>query len=208
MFNVCPKCGEYRVDKMILADENIAICPVCGFRQPFIRLPLFIITGASGTGKSTVCLELAAQAKDVVVIESDILWSEEFNKLENDYRNFRELCLRVSKNISQAGKPVVLCGSAIPSQFEATDEVRYFQNIHYLALVCDAKTLEKRLKERPTWRKSGTDENIGTHIAFNQWFVDNAAKTVPQIDLIDTSNINLDQTVERAKAWIDKKVSL
>ncbi|MBN1922962.1 MAG: hypothetical protein JW892_17070 [Anaerolineae bacterium] len=58
MFNTCPKCGAYRADKIIDPDRAIAICPECGHRHPFLRLPLLIVSGASGAGKSTISLTL------------------------------------------------------------------------------------------------------------------------------------------------------
>jgi len=60
MFNVCPQCGAYSVEKNIEpgATTTVAICPTCGYAQSFLQLPLFIITGASGAGKTTICREL------------------------------------------------------------------------------------------------------------------------------------------------------
>ena len=198
MFNVCPNCGEYRADKAIVPEGVYAICPDCCFRYKFIRLPLFILTGASGVGKSTVCLELAARMKDVVVMESDILWRAEFNQPETDYREYRETWLRVCKNISQAGKPVVLCGVGLPSQFEQCIERRYFSELHYLALICDDQILPSRL----TWRGSLKDEYIKEQVAFNRWLVNNAQNTEPPMTLLDTSEITVDETVEKVERWI------
>ena len=158
MFNVCPNCGEYRADKIILPEGPYAACPNCGYQHKFLLLPLFVLTGASGTGKTTTCLALAAQSKDFVVMESDILWRDELNLSDNDYREYREMWLRVCKNISQAGKSVILCGAGVPEQFERCVERRYFSTIHYLALVCTDETLAERLRSRPAWRPAGTDE--------------------------------------------------
>jgi energy-coupling factor transporter ATP-binding protein EcfA2 len=60
MFNICPACGEYSVEKVIEQDgpEAVAVCPSCHHAAPFLRLPLFVVTGASGAGKSTVCQQL------------------------------------------------------------------------------------------------------------------------------------------------------
>jgi len=44
--------------------------PMHTFQQP-----LFIITGPSGAGKTTVCLELVSLMNECVVMESDILWA-------------------------------------------------------------------------------------------------------------------------------------
>ncbi|MDR3615517.1 MAG: hypothetical protein P4L53_18300 [Candidatus Obscuribacterales bacterium] len=74
MFNVCPKCGEYSDEKLISSDGGFAICQTCKHEHPFLRLPLLIITGASGTGKSTVALKLVAEQSAVICLDRDILW--------------------------------------------------------------------------------------------------------------------------------------
>jgi broad-specificity NMP kinase len=169
-----------------------------------MRLPLFVLTGASGVGKTTTCVALAAEAEDVVVMESDILWRAEFNQPATDYRNYRETWLRVCKNISQAGKPVVLCGAGIPSQFEQCIERRYFSDIHYLALVCEDEVLASRLRNRPAWRGSSKDEYIDEHVAFNRWLKNNAVNTQPPMTLLDTSDITVNESVAGVKEWISR----
>mgnify|MGYP001241908415 CR=1 FL=1 len=58
MFNVCHACGLYRADKHIeavgepgLAD---AICPECGHRHRFRRLPLLVLSGAVTIATATL----------------------------------------------------------------------------------------------------------------------------------------------------------
>jgi gluconate kinase len=202
MFNVCPKCGADRADKEIVPEGAYAVCPKCRFPQKFIRLPLFILTGASGVGKSTVCLELAAKMKDVVVLESDILWRAEYDQPETQYREYRETWLRVCKNISQAGKPVVLCGVGLPAQFEQCVERRYFSELHYLALICDDQIFASRLRNRPTRHGPRKDEYVEGQVAFNRWLRNNAQSTEPPMTLLDTSGITVDETVEKVEQWI------
>src|SRR5215211_7367132 len=200
MFNVCPRCAVERADKAI--EGVYAICPNCGFRHRFVRLPLFILTGASGVGKSTVCLELAAKTNDVVVMDSDILWRVEFDQPETNYREYRETWLRICKNISQGGRPVVLGGVGEPSQFEQCVERRYFSELHYLALVCDADSLESRLRSRPATRGSHNDRCINEQVVFNGWLLENAPQTEPRMTLLDTSEFTVEETVANVERWI------
>jgi DNA-directed RNA polymerase subunit RPC12/RpoP len=79
MWNVCWQCGAYRADKIIDSAGSVAMCPECGHRHPFRRLPLLLVSGASGTGKSTVCQALLGQVPEVILLDSDILWRPEFN---------------------------------------------------------------------------------------------------------------------------------
>jgi broad-specificity NMP kinase len=202
MFNVCPQCGEYNADKIIVPEGPYAVCPSCEYQHKFIRLPLFVLTGASGVGKTTTCLSLVTTAKDFVVMESDILWRDEFNQPETNYRDYRETWLRVCKNISQAGRSVILCGVGVPEQFEHCVERRYFSDIHYLALVCTDEVLAARLRSRPAWRGTAGDEQLKKQIAFNRWLKDHAQSTQPPMALLDTSELTVAESVEAVMRWV------
>ena len=207
MFNVCPRCGEYSVEKTIDPAGPFAICPFCQYAHPFLQQPLFILTGPSGAGKSTVCLALVPLLReDCVVMESDILWGAFSGSPENDYSQYRNLWLRVAKNIGQAGKPVVLCGTAIPEQFETCPERRYFSTLYYLAIVCADELLKERLQQRPQWRKSGTDSGVREMIRFNRWLKANAATTNPPMTLYDNSNQSIQETTSYVARWIREKL--
>ncbi|MEZ4519804.1 MAG: rRNA adenine N-6-methyltransferase family protein [Chloroflexota bacterium] len=52
IFNTCYNCGQYHADKAIDPDGPFAVCPECGYRHPFRQLPLLLVGGASGAGKS------------------------------------------------------------------------------------------------------------------------------------------------------------
>lgn len=206
MFNVCPGCGEYSDNKEVIPIPPVAICRHCQYGSPFVMLPLFLVTGASGSGKTTAALKLARQMNDVVVLDQDILWDDRFNKPEDNYYEFRNQWLRMAKNIHLSGRPVVLFGSGIPEQYETVNERRYFEKLHYLALYCTPDVLERRLKARPHWRKSGTPENLQQMSEFNQWLKDNADKTNPQMTILDTSEIEIADTVTGIQNWISEKL--
>lgn len=205
MLNVCFQCGLYRADKIIDKAGSYAICPECDFKHPFLRLPLLIVSGASGTGKTAVCNHLTGHIPQAVLLDSDILWRAEFNQPKNNHRDYFETWLRVCKNISQSGRPVVLFGAGIgvPENLEGCIERRYFSTMHYLALTCDNETLTKRLQQRPAWRGTKDQAYIDEHIHFNQWFLDyNENKVQPLVTLLDTSQLSLEETTESVKTWI------
>jgi adenylate kinase family enzyme len=206
--NVCFQCGMYHADKLIDPTGPFAICPECGYKHLFQQLPLLIVSGASGTGKTTVCQHLLGQVTQAVLLDSDILWRSEFNTPDTNYRDFFELWLRVCKNISQSGRLVVLFGAGVgvPENIEHCIERRYFSKIRYLALVCSDETLSKRLQERPVWRGTREPAFVKESIRFNHWFKEYDGQ--PIIKLVDNTNELLEETAMRVTSWIDESAKL
>ena len=206
MFNVCPRCGEYSVEKSIDTSGPYAVCPHCHHAHPFLMQPLFLIGGASGTGKTTVCLSLISMLKECVVLEKDILWGMVKMSPKETYSIWSNLWLRIAKNIGQAGRPVVLCGTAFPEQFEDCPERRYFSTLYYLTLVCDDDLLVERLKRRPEWRQTHTPEVLEDMLQFNGWLKANAHVTRPPMTLYNTSHKDIDETVAFIAKWIRQRL--
>lgn len=204
--NVCFQCGIYHADKTIDLSGPYAICPECGYKHLFQRLPLLIVSGASGTGKTTICQRLTGKVTKAVLLDSDILWRPEFNTPETNYREYFELWLRLCKNIAQSGRPVVLFGAGIgvPDNLENCVERRYFSTVHYLALVCSDDLLTERLQQRPAWRGTRDVGYIEEQVRFNRWFKEYDVQ--PFINLINTTNSSLEATASQVETWIDERV--
>jgi broad-specificity NMP kinase len=161
---------------------------------PTRRNNLFIITGASCIGKTTACEILFINEKEYIVMESDLLWSNVYNTPEDNYRIYRELWMRLCSNISQIGLPVVLCGCAIPEQYEMCDARKYFSKVIYIAIVAEKNELIKRMK----YGRSVSDENwINSSVQFNEWLKNNATKTTPNIILVDNTHMSSDETAKK-----------
>lgn len=208
MMNICLQCGIYHADKIIDPSGPFEICPECGYKHQFQQLPLLIISGASGAGKSTIChhLLILRRVNQAVILDCDILWRPEFNTPNTNYRDFFETWLRVCKNISQSGRPVVLFGAGlgVPENIENCIERRYFSKIYYLALVCSDETLSERLQQRPAWRGTHGLNYIEEHIQFNRWFKEYNSQ--PFIQLVDTTNATLEETASQVEVWIDENI--
>lgn len=204
MHNFCRNCGKHRPDRIISENGKYMICPNCNEKLPLNLMPLFIITGASGVGKSTLSIDLASNSNDCIVMESDILWMDIFNTPEDNYRAYKELWLRMCKNISYGGKPVVLCGCTSPEDYERCVERRYFSEIHYIACVCDDSELERRLRSG----RNVSDENwIKSSLSFNKWLKDNAENTEPKMTLLDTSTITVKEASDFVDKWIKERLT-
>jgi broad-specificity NMP kinase len=194
MLRVCDNCGEW-IDEIIVSAEPAVVCPFCGRHRPFLRLPLFQVTGASGSGKSVVCSYLPAVLKECVVLDQDILLSG--LPWEQHRRNW----LRVAMNIHQGERSVVFVATQLPEHYERLPERAWFSDIHYLTLVCDAQSIAERLRGRSPWREV-TDQGIEEMQAFNQWLRENAGSTSPPMALLDTTESDPSETVIAVAHWV------
>jgi hypothetical protein len=212
MFDVCPDCGAYSPAKSVVPDERdpagmaaFAICPRCNHRFRFLRMPLFLVSGPSGAGKTTVGEALTALLPECVVLDADVLWRKEFDTPDDGYLGFYSTWMRLAKNIQQGGRPVVLCGTALPSHFEGQAQRRYFGQLHFLALVCkDERVLRERLEKRPEWRYIGADREsfIKRTLSFNSWLLENAGRTQPPMTLVDASSSSKEEVVHQVREWV------
>ena len=206
MFNVCPQCGQYSDEKAIDPQGPFAVCPFCHHAHRFVQLPLFVVTGASGAGKTTIGLNLARTFDRCVTMDSDMLWGAVPWSRGDDHRGYHNTWLRVAKNIGQAGRPVVLLATSLPEHFEACPERRYFARIHYLGVICDDGILAERLHSRPSWRGSDTPVVVADMLHFNQHLKANASAVAPPLSLLDTTAMTVQESTRATIDWIDARL--
>ncbi|WP_306999142.1 AAA family ATPase [Amycolatopsis thermophila] len=201
---ICPRCGDLAETPSVAGNERL--CQRCGHRWPFRRLPLFALTGPSGAGKSTVGPALVDRLGGrVTVLEQDVLWVAGLRDDVDGHPMFRRTWLRMAAMVHQNGRPVVLCGTVVPPEFENLPERSLFSDIHYLALVADPDALAERLRGRPAWR--GWDEcRIAEMLEFNVWLRKNAETLDPPVALFDTTTAPLSATIGHAAGWIETRL--
>ena len=209
MLNICPSCGSYRADKTVVSNPESVICPDCGASFPFVRQPLFILSGASGTGKSTVTLLLTGPDLPAIVLDSDILWDTEY-ALPEMWPVWFNRWLRLCKNIGQSGKPVLLCGAGfgVPDNLDSCVELRYFSEYHILALVCKETLLAERLRSRPSWRASDETESLQSQMDHNRWYMQYADGSNSHIAVLDTTDVEPATTAEQVRRWLQSKMNV
>jgi hypothetical protein len=66
-------CQQCEVAVLMQPEGDLAVCPDCRSSEPARRLPLFVVTGASGSGKTTVFPPLVAALGECAVFDVDWL---------------------------------------------------------------------------------------------------------------------------------------
>ncbi|MFC4565002.1 AAA family ATPase [Nocardiopsis mangrovi] len=201
---ICARCGTRTDEPVVEPAVPVVRCTECGHRRTFRRLPLYCVTGPSGTGKSTVAhLLLERLADRFVVLEQDLLWTAGLrDDHDGEHRLFRSTWLRMASMVQQNGRPVVLCGTVVPPEFERLPERSFFSDIRYLALMCDPEVLAARLRARPAWRQ-WDEPRITEMLDYTAWIRETAHEMAPPMTLIDTTDAPVTATADQVVDWIE-----
>jgi hypothetical protein len=190
---VCNGCGGYIQPVVNVADQSVC-CPECEHVEPMRILPLFIVTGASGVGKTVVVSELRRLLPDWDIFETDVMHAADWQQQRNNW-------LRVAHSIAQGGRHTILCGTMLPADMDRCDHRPFFSKVCYLNLHCDDETRAARLRARPTWR--GCDEAfIEKHRKFAQWLLEHATTDFdPPMPTVDTTHASTREVAEQIRDW-------
>ena len=158
-----------------------------------MRIPLFIIKGYSGSGKSTTAPQLRSILPDFDVFDMDVL-------VCND--NYQRACnhwIRVAYANAMEGRGTVLLGNVPdPYDIQLGAYTYFFHPIKYVYLHCQPHERIKRLKARGVWEDKDIERVI--HLA-NQSH-DDCLQSNPPIPIIDTTHTSVSKVAELIKAWI------
>lgn len=201
MVDTCPKCGNYDTDK-IVTDKTIA-CPKCGHKWSFLNLPLFIVTGASGVGKSTTVRAMQKRARDFVCLESDLLYSSMPHETPEDYMAQTELMMALSRDISQCAKPALWARAGNIQMLSKAYGSRFFSGIFVLALTCSEGELRRRMTEGrgigdPGWIESSVD--------YNRYFMEHDNIEGVYYDTLDVSKLTAEGAARGLERWARLKL--
>jgi gluconate kinase len=203
MIGICPKCGNYEWNKQISENKKNIICKQCGHQWNFKAMPLFVLTGCSGVGKTTTAQELLQRDTNFIVMDADFLYNIMPHDTDEDCKNWVEHILSLSKTIMQSGKPLLWTLAGALDKFEHTYNRRFFTEIYFLALVCNSEDLEKRMREG----RHITDSNwIQSSIDYNRWFIENGTVSDKRIATYDITGKSVSEVADYVTKWVEARI--
>jgi hypothetical protein len=187
----CMECGP---DTTLDADVGARVlrCSRCGGTQPLPARALFVVTGASGAGKSTIIEPLRRRLPDCEVFDSDLI----LRVAELGWDTWRNTWLQLAYAISLNGRATVLLGPLVPDQLERLPGRRLVGPVHFCHLDCPDDLLAERLRARPAWRGSSSEEFIARQHGFAAWLRANVHPT------FDTGVPDAEAVADRVADWV------
>lgn len=165
-----------------------------------MKMPLHIITGCSGVGKTTAAQELQKLTTDYVVLDADIFYNIMPHESEEDYYNQIEQIFSLSNNISQSGKPVVWTMAGNIDKLLQVYHARFFSEIRVLALTCREETLRNRMMEGRGIMDEGW---IRSSVEYNEYFRTHKKIGEVSFSTIETDDKSPEEIAECILKWMN-----
>ncbi len=203
MLNTCPACGNWQRDK--LADATHIRCPHCDAVWPYRRLPLLVLTGASGVGKTTAGRRLLARlsvedAPPFLVEDADFFYTLLPHKTPADDQKQVEEMLVLSATLAQSGRPVLWTMAGNLDKLPHTYAARFFSGIHCLALVCSEDALRVRMQQG----RGITDQGwLNSSVEYNRYFQTHSTIGETSFTTLDTTELSPDAVADRVWNWAE-----
>lgn len=199
MIGQCIKCGNYGWDKEVAG--NTVRCPKCGHTWEMISLPLFILTGCSGVGKTATAQMMQQKKVDFIVLDADIFHGYLRLQTEEENRKRLDLIEQLSMNIMQSGHPALWTMAGNLDKISQVYCRRFFPEVKCLALNCDNDLLRKRMREG----RGITDENwIKSSVDYNEYFKTHDRHGDTVFETLDISGKTVEEVADYVIAWVER----
>ncbi|MGM9647356.1 MAG: AAA family ATPase [Eubacteriales bacterium] len=203
MIGTCPHCGNYKKDKTVTDTE--ILCPRCGYRWHYRRLPLFILSGCSGVGKTTTGQALLQRQTDFIVLDGDIFYNIMPHESDADYLDQVEQMESLSRNLMQSGKPVLWTMAGCLDKLRQTYNCRFFSEIYCLALTCEESALRRRMTEG----RGITDEDwLRSSAEYNRYFQTHDRLGDLPFETLDITQKSVMAVADDVEAWVKRHLTV
>ncbi|MDA1669154.1 AAA family ATPase [Bacillus cereus] len=158
-----------------------------------MKFPLFIVTGVSGSGKSSIAGELQKEMSEFDVFDMDIIVTN------NDYQRACHNWLKIAHYNALCGRNTVLFGNVPePYNIYICDSFHLFDPIYYSHLHCSDAIRIQRLNTRKTFTKT----DIQYTLNLSKKMFNKAQASVPSTHIVDTTNTPVSRNVADIKQWV------
>ncbi|MBU3812002.1 MAG: hypothetical protein H9893_10165 [Candidatus Niameybacter stercoravium] len=200
MISICPKCHNHDWDKEVKKeDKTVICCPKCRHEWSSKGLPLFILSGCSGVGKTTTAMELLQRKTNFIVLDADYFQFMPSDTLE-DWAAHIERQEEISADIMQCGLPVLWAMAGCLDRLHSTYHERFFSGIHCLALTCETEELHRRMTEG---RNITSEQWIQSSIEYNQYFREHDTIGDIKFSCFDTTNKSTKEIADYVIQWVN-----
>ena len=200
MVDICPQCGNYNWDKTV--DGSTITCPRCGHGWRFLKLPLFVVTGASGVGKTAAVQALQGLTRDFVCLDADFFYNLMPHETQEDYMAQTEQAQALSRDIMQCGRPVVWAQAGNIHMLDKTYGARFFDGIYVLALTCPEEELRRRMTEGRNISDQGW---IQSSVDYNRYFMEHDHIGSVAYERLDTGGMDVNRAAWAVEKWLGQK---
>lgn len=193
----CPSCDAFNLSGDVSSD-NLR-CASCNSEIDANLLPLFVITGASGTGKSTLVCHLRPLIPECFVVGGDLL----VDVTNRDRRAFLGRWLRVAYASAQCGRPLVLACVIEKGEIEMHVDRSLVGPLYMIVLAVDEQERVARLEARPRWATHSEEKRAG-RIAEH---ADLTGRLVQDADLVvNSAGKSANDVAKEAATWIQQRL--
>jgi hypothetical protein len=164
-------------------------------------MPVLVVTGAAGTGKSTVCAGLAG-LDGLLALDGDVLarGAAAVADGRGDYDAFWSYLLQIARDVHSNGLIPVFACVCLPDQVLGSAEMSRVAAVHFLVLGCQESDLRRRIQTRVG--ATAAAARVDFHLDLNRRLQTASVAAPNTLDRHDTTSETPEQTVGAARAWV------
>ncbi|MCM3782777.1 AAA family ATPase [Neobacillus mesonae] len=157
------------------------------------KTPLFVVTGASCVGKSSVVPYLRSLLPDFDVFDLHPEEESSYSPLSLDH------LLQVAYQVSLSERGTILVGTLTPETIQESDYRDRFSQIYYINLHCSDDVREHRLRE-----KGASEAVIRENMQLAHQLLQNEHTLFnPPVTTMDTTSLSLDEVGKLIRKWVN-----